>query len=748
MLSRITRKFKSKKRTQRFLLGIFMVLFFVITVFGIAFSADVTFAQTTEDSVNTDTFLLSDLSNEENGLVLGKGDIRIVIAKIIRAVFALLGIIFIVLVLYAGYTIMLSGGDETKVSKGKLILRNAVIGLLIMLSAFTITQFIINALADATGSGGRSGSSTNSRPGFDTFSGSGSLGNIIRDHYPFRSQTDVARNTKIVVTFSEPIDPSSIIENTNQTCWPSQGEIPGSLNNPDSCAKDQNNNPIPYFGDCLAPPEGETFDWQRECDHLIVERVQISPKDDDQRISSAAALTIYEGEAQENLNFVFRPFEPLGSSIEPVNYKVRLTNDILKKDGVTGVFSNSRSAFYQWEFQTGTTLDVSAPVVEVTYPRQNQDQPVPKNSLIQINFSEAMDPISVAGLLNPNSIFTNIPITSRQPGTPQVGGLTISGEWKATNAYKTVEFVPDNICGQNSCGDTVYCLDLDCDPNDPRCTNIFTVLARSANLLGGEQSNPFEAAPFTGITDISGNALDGNADEIADGKPLTGENLHEITKRDEIIINDIVLQPVNELTVDNYFWEFEVANIKDISAPYVRQVIPGIDQEDINHREPVNITFSHPMWNFSLYSININEFPQNQNIDELWTRTRTINDNNRTVAILDHREFGPNNVDAYYFPTVPTNVKSITQNCLYPGRGPVANEGVKNTSPICNYEVDENNIPRPDPNNGADCVNVTFDENSDTGCVQTTDQGAFSLTQPSIEECLNILEQEEISQIE
>ena len=298
MLSRITRKFKSKNKDPRFFLGIFLCLFFVITIFGIIFSADISLAQTTEESINTDTFLLSDLSNEENGLVLGKGDIRLVIAKIIRAFFALLGIIFVVLVLYAGYTIMLSGGEEAKVTKGKLILKNAVIGLLIILSAFTITQFIINALADATGSGGRGSSSTGSVPVFDTFSGSGSLGNIISDHYPFRSQTDVARNTKIIVTFREPIDPSSIIENTNQTCWPLEGEIPGFLNNPDSCAKDQNNNPIPYFGDCLAPPDGEVFDWQRECDHLLVDRVQISPKDDDQATSSAAAMTIYQGEEQ------------------------------------------------------------------------------------------------------------------------------------------------------------------------------------------------------------------------------------------------------------------------------------------------------------------------------------------------------------------------------------------------------------------------------------------------------------------
>ncbi|MCX6779024.1 MAG: IPT/TIG domain-containing protein, partial [Candidatus Magasanikbacteria bacterium] len=76
-------------------------------------------------------------------------DIRIIIAKIIRAALALLGIVVLAYTLYGGYLYLTAGGNADQVKSAKTVLKNAVIGLVIILSAFSITQFIITKLTGA-----------------------------------------------------------------------------------------------------------------------------------------------------------------------------------------------------------------------------------------------------------------------------------------------------------------------------------------------------------------------------------------------------------------------------------------------------------------------------------------------------------------------------------------------------------------------------------------------------------------------
>jgi len=78
-------------------------------------------------------------------------DIRIIAAKIIRAALGLLGIVALVLILWGGFMYMTAEGDETKLAKAKQIIKNAAIGLAIMLSAFAITQFVLSKLTEAIG---------------------------------------------------------------------------------------------------------------------------------------------------------------------------------------------------------------------------------------------------------------------------------------------------------------------------------------------------------------------------------------------------------------------------------------------------------------------------------------------------------------------------------------------------------------------------------------------------------------------
>jgi hypothetical protein len=61
---------------------------------------------------------------------------------IIGAILSLLGVIFLGLMIYGGYTWMMARGNEQKVDKAKQIIISATIGLVIVVSAYAITAFI------------------------------------------------------------------------------------------------------------------------------------------------------------------------------------------------------------------------------------------------------------------------------------------------------------------------------------------------------------------------------------------------------------------------------------------------------------------------------------------------------------------------------------------------------------------------------------------------------------------------------
>lgn len=69
-----------------------------------------------------------------------------IIGAVIGVFLSLLGIIFLILVLYAGFTWMTSLGNEYKVRKAKDTLIQATIGIIIIISAYAITYSVFNAL--------------------------------------------------------------------------------------------------------------------------------------------------------------------------------------------------------------------------------------------------------------------------------------------------------------------------------------------------------------------------------------------------------------------------------------------------------------------------------------------------------------------------------------------------------------------------------------------------------------------------
>jgi hypothetical protein len=75
------------------------------------------------------------------------------IGGVIKAALSLVGTIFLGLTVYAGFLWMTASGDESKVEKAQNIIRSAVIGLIIALSAYGITNFVVGRVIEKTISG-------------------------------------------------------------------------------------------------------------------------------------------------------------------------------------------------------------------------------------------------------------------------------------------------------------------------------------------------------------------------------------------------------------------------------------------------------------------------------------------------------------------------------------------------------------------------------------------------------------------
>ncbi|MDD3285720.1 MAG: pilin [Patescibacteria group bacterium] len=84
----------------------------------------------------------------DNGL--GNTDPRTTVARLINVAMLFLGIIAVVIILLGGFKWMTAGGNEDKVGEAKKLMGAGVVGLVIVLSAWGIANFILGRLITAT----------------------------------------------------------------------------------------------------------------------------------------------------------------------------------------------------------------------------------------------------------------------------------------------------------------------------------------------------------------------------------------------------------------------------------------------------------------------------------------------------------------------------------------------------------------------------------------------------------------------
>jgi predicted PurR-regulated permease PerM len=69
-----------------------------------------------------------------------------IVSVIIRMLLSLLAIIFVLLMIFSGYQWMTAGGNEEQVKKAQTRIKNAVIGLVVVILAYAITAFVFKNL--------------------------------------------------------------------------------------------------------------------------------------------------------------------------------------------------------------------------------------------------------------------------------------------------------------------------------------------------------------------------------------------------------------------------------------------------------------------------------------------------------------------------------------------------------------------------------------------------------------------------
>lgn len=95
------------------------------------------------------------LKNTQLNELGGEGEnLPATIGRIVGVLLGLLGVIFVVIVIYAGFMWMLAQGDDGKIAKARKTIIQGVIAIVIIFAAYAITSFVITQIGGAAANGG------------------------------------------------------------------------------------------------------------------------------------------------------------------------------------------------------------------------------------------------------------------------------------------------------------------------------------------------------------------------------------------------------------------------------------------------------------------------------------------------------------------------------------------------------------------------------------------------------------------
>ena len=121
----------------------------VLLLFAFAFPASAGLGLLKEERSQTE-FNNSLHFSTAAGYTSGGTSLPELIGEIIQVFLGLLGVVFLGLIIYAGFRWMTAQGGEDDVKQAKQTIERAVIGLAIVLAAYAISYFVVAALQSRT----------------------------------------------------------------------------------------------------------------------------------------------------------------------------------------------------------------------------------------------------------------------------------------------------------------------------------------------------------------------------------------------------------------------------------------------------------------------------------------------------------------------------------------------------------------------------------------------------------------------
>ena len=371
----------------------------------------------------------------------------------------------------------------------------------------------------------------------------------------------------------------------------------------------------------------------------------------------------------------------------------------------------------------------------------------PRNAVIQIEFNEAINPMSVSGLAFDVQNKINIECLSGGDCNAANDGyfacdadndgsedeVCLHGKFALAPGYRTVEFISNNICGVNGCGEKIYCLpaksnlqinvsaasfadcssgEINCSAKPPYVNCIDDICKNDAN-----ENYPLSSLNINGIVDMALNSFDGDRNDLAEGSRLQsgtpaynendllglcngGANNGRLCSDDNKInicgeaincesggvpVSSVV--DIQNIQGDDYVWSFYIGNTIKAGAPIINKIVPDHDKENTSLTDPMEMTFDGLMMNTSLRTGQTNIFNGIETVVHRGINLRSLN--NRVVGYwlssinIDEPVDGEPDLTITeirhsifpYFTTyraqVGSGVKDIYQNCFKPSEGPL-----------------------------------------------------------------------------
>lgn len=77
-------------------------------------------------------------------------NLPLIVGRTIGVLLGVLGIVFLVLVVYAGFLYLTAQGEDAQVKKAKAIMKKAVIGMVLIVCSYAITNLVTDSITAIT----------------------------------------------------------------------------------------------------------------------------------------------------------------------------------------------------------------------------------------------------------------------------------------------------------------------------------------------------------------------------------------------------------------------------------------------------------------------------------------------------------------------------------------------------------------------------------------------------------------------